>query len=82
MDDMFCEHKIPAYQVIIIMKVISKIRYKKILEAVKFIHKHEIAHRDLKPRNIMFSKKNDISSVKIIDFGLAVLTSESKFMVI
>lgn len=28
-------------------------------------------HSDLKTENIMFEKKNDINSLKIIDFGFA-----------
>lgn len=34
----------------------------------------KIIHRDLKPDNLMFSKKNDYSSLVMVDFGLA--TSE------
>lgn len=30
-----------------------------------------VIHRDLKPENIMFENMDDISSLKIIDFGLA-----------
>ena len=40
-----------------------------LLDAVEYIHSHEIAHRDLKPSNIMIS--NNGGSLKIIDFGLA-----------
>jgi serine/threonine protein kinase len=28
-------------------------------------------HRDIKPENIMFKVKNDIGTLKIVDFGLA-----------
>ena len=54
---------------------------KAVLEAVDYLHSHEIVHRDLKPgiifyynciENIMFAKKNDIGSLKLIDFGLSV----------
>jgi calcium/calmodulin-dependent protein kinase I len=30
-------------------------------------------HRDIKPYNIMLAEKNNLDSVKIIDFGLAVM---------
>jgi len=30
-----------------------------------------VAHRDLKPDNIMLSKPGDISELKIMDFGLS-----------
>lgn len=49
-----------------------------ILEAVAYIHSYDTAHRDLKPgkctvteENIMFAKKNDVDSLKLIDFGLS-----------
>lgn len=32
-------------------------------------------HRDLKPDNIMFKTESDLSSVKIVDFGLATVTN-------
>ena len=45
---------------------------KHILLGVQYIHyNHEIIHRDLKPGNILFKKNNDLSSLKIWDFGLA-----------
>lgn len=59
---------------------------KAILEAVAYLHSHEIAHRDLKPGkhlltlldNIMFAKKNDIGSLKLIDFGLSTKHSNKE----
>lgn len=42
-----------------------------ILRAVKYIHEHGIMHRDLKPENILVSDLEDLSKVKIIDFGLS-----------
>ena len=43
----------------------------KVLSAVEYMHSKHICHRDLKPENIMFSEENDLSSIKIIDFGLS-----------
>ena len=40
-----------------------------ILDALCYVHKKQIFHRDLKPDNIMLTYKGD--NVKIIDFGLA-----------
>jgi eukaryotic-like serine/threonine-protein kinase len=45
-------------------------------DALDKAHRHGIIHRDLKPGNIMLIK----SGVKLMDFGLAKLTSESAFM--
>jgi len=36
-----------------------------------YVHNHSTIHRDLKPLNILLSKPNDLSGLKIIDFGIA-----------
>ena len=43
----------------------------KILSATDYLHNKQIFHRDIKPENIMFSKENDLNSLKLIDFGLS-----------
>ena len=43
----------------------------KLLSATEYLHNKLICHRDIKPENIMFSKENDLSSIKLIDFGLS-----------
>ncbi len=40
-----------------------------LLDAVEYLHRHQIVHGDLKPSNIMIT--GDGSHVKLIDFGLA-----------
>jgi serine/threonine protein kinase len=40
-----------------------------LIKAVKFIHAHRVAHRDLKPPNVMF----DGQRLVLVDFGLACL---------
>ena len=44
---------------------------KMLIAAVSECAKKRIMHRDIKPENILFSQKNTISELKIVDFGLA-----------
>lgn len=45
-------------------------------EALSAAHKQNMVHRDLKPDNIMISKKDGHDWVKILDFGIAKQTAE------
>ena len=47
-----------------------RIIMKNILEGVSYIHKKSILHRDLKLENILINDYKDLSSIKIVDFGL------------
>ena len=49
----------------------ASIIVRRVLSAVEYLHNMQICHRDKKPENIMISKENDLSSIKIIDFGLS-----------
>ena len=42
----------------------------KLLQAVSYLHYEGVAHRDLKPDNIIVDLKNE--SIKVIDFNTAV----------
>lgn len=61
----------------------AKIIFKSIVEGVNYLHKSNIAHRDLKPDNILIEEKycniqNLDFKIKIIDFGFSVETSSKK----
>ena len=42
-----------------------------ICSGIDYLHKYGVVHRDLKPENIMLGKKESISIIKIMDFGLS-----------
>lgn len=49
---------------------------KQVLNAIAYLHETKnIAHRDLKLANIMFSNNSPNAEVKLIDFGLSKVRS-------
>ncbi|MBX9671303.1 MAG: serine/threonine protein kinase [Candidatus Obscuribacterales bacterium] len=52
---------------------------KQLCEALGHSHSHGVIHRDLKPANIIVTKDNTgDESVKIVDFGIAKITSDDR----
>lgn len=46
-----------------------------------YLHACNIVHRDIKPENFLLLRKNDSTSIKMIDFGLCqILGSEEEVM--
>lgn len=53
---------------------------KEIIQGVKYLHSKNIIHRDIKPKNILFSLESN--TVKLADFGLSCLeNSDNRFSV-
>lgn len=50
--------------------------FKQIVQAVQHMHMKDIAHRDLKAENIIFTSRNS-TELKIVDFGFAKQNSNS-----
>lgn len=44
---------------------------KQLVSALAYLHSQKIVHRDVKPENILFEYRDDLSSIKLIDFGVA-----------
>jgi serine/threonine protein kinase len=41
------------------------------MEGVAYLHARRITHRDLKLENLLLADANDLSSIRLADFGLA-----------
>jgi calcium-dependent protein kinase len=44
---------------------------KQLFAALEYLHANKISHRDIKPENFMLWRKDDLTCVKMIDFGLS-----------
>jgi len=50
---------------------------RQVTSALIYMHKNGVVHRDLKPENLLFETKSDVSTIKIIDFGLAKVNDDA-----
>ena len=50
-----------------------------VLSAVEYLHSHNIVHRDLKPDNILVANSEDLSTIKVADFGLSAKYEHASF---
>jgi len=52
----------------------------KMVSAISYLHDNGIVHRDLKPENLLLKDDENISEVKIADFGLSKIVSPKIMM--
>ena len=45
--------------------------FREICNGVGYVHAQGLIHRDLKPENLLYCNDEEMSSIKITDFGLA-----------
>ncbi|XP_059620598.1 ovarian-specific serine/threonine-protein kinase Lok-like [Phlebotomus argentipes] len=48
--------------------------------AVRYLHAQNITHRDLKPENILLATDDDVTLVKVTDFGLSKFVQKDSIM--
>eukprot|EP01096_Ripella_sp_DP13-Kostka_P002152 TRINITY_DN1287_c0_g3_i2.p1 TRINITY_DN1287_c0_g3~~TRINITY_DN1287_c0_g3_i2.p1 ORF type:complete len:431 (+),score=254.34 TRINITY_DN1287_c0_g3_i2:61-1353(+) len=53
---------------------------RKMVSAIDYLHAMDIVHRDLKPENLLLKDSNDISNIKLADFGLSKIVSSQVAM--
>lgn len=53
---------------------------KEMLEAVKYIHEHDVIHRDLKPENLLYEDSSEDAKLKLADFGLSKIIDNDVHM--
>jgi len=49
-----------------------------LLHGVEYLHEMDVVHRDLKLENLILSSRNDFTTIKIVDFGLAKKSNSTR----
>ena len=63
-------------------KPITSVRLRftrQIASAVQFLHQHGVVHRDLKPDNILITMHDSQANLKVGDFGVAKVVTDSEY---
>ena len=50
---------------------------REICKAIRFLHSLNIAHRDVKPENLLYTRKDHTGILKLTDFGFAKETNSA-----
>ena len=56
----------------------AKVACRRIARALARLHAAGFAHRDVKLENLLLARPNDLSSLKLADFGFATVVSDDK----
>ena len=43
-----------------------------LIDVMQCFHERDFVHRDLKPENVVFAQRNDLSDIRLIDFGESI----------